>query len=136
MIDESAAIFLILCPTLTCSAAPGDERNTQEKAIEEHRKGSLHIKGKPGEMVKVEQLKHEFWFGCAISSHVFAEESKMSEADIAMYKKKFLENFNSAVTENADVGILGKSKLDKNLLFIPLGLVANTRFRGLPGFDF
>ncbi len=98
---HAAAIFFILCPTLTCSAAPGDERNTQEKAIDENRKGSFHIKGKPGEVVKIEQLKHEFWFGCAITSNVFTEKSKMSEADIAMYKEKFLENFNAAVTENA-----------------------------------
>jgi len=98
---QAAVILLILCTPFICSSAPGDGRNAQEKAIDEIRKGSLHIKGKPGELVKVEQLKHEFWFGCAIASHVFAEKPKISEADIAMYKEKFLENFNSAVTENA-----------------------------------
>ncbi|MDX2431031.1 MAG: endo-1,4-beta-xylanase, partial [Bacteroides sp.] len=63
--------------------------------------GTLHIKGSPGEVVKVEQLQHEFWFGCAISSNVFNGNTRMSESDKSMFKEKFLENFNSAVTENA-----------------------------------
>jgi len=75
--------------------------SAQEQAIESHRKGTILIKGKAGTKVKVEQLNHEFWFGCAISSGVFAEHSRMSESDIEMYKQKFLGNFNSAVSENA-----------------------------------
>ena len=94
-------IFSLLLSNRVHSSSLNDEKNSQEKAIESIRKGALHIKGKPGAIVKVEQLKHEFWFGCAISSNVFAENSKMSESDIKMYKEKFLENFNSAVTENA-----------------------------------
>lgn len=74
---------------------------SQEEAISSLRKGELLIKGTAGEVVKVEQVSHEFWFGCAIASQVFSENSRMSEADKAMYKEKFLENFNSAVTENA-----------------------------------
>ncbi len=73
----------------------------QQESIESIRKGSILIKGEPGTTVHVEQLNHEFWFGCAISSSVFSENSRMSETDIKMYKQKFLENFNSAVTENA-----------------------------------
>ena len=73
----------------------------QQQSIDHIRKGTILIKGKPGTTVHVEQLKHEFWFGCAISSSVFSENTRMSEADIKMYKQKFLENFNSAVTENA-----------------------------------
>lgn len=83
------------------SFTAGEKETAQEKAIEIHRKGTLLIKGEPGATVKVEQLKHEFWFGCAISSRVFTENTRMSESDIQMYKEKFLENFNSAVTENA-----------------------------------
>lgn len=79
----------------------GGKKETQETAIESLRKGSIHIKGSPGEVVKVEQLKHEFWFGCAISSNVFNGNTRMSESDKSMFKEKFLENFNSAVTENA-----------------------------------
>lgn len=72
-----------------------------EKSIEKYRKGTIHLTGKPGTKVQVIQLKHEFWFGCAIASDVFEENSRISESDKVNYKKKFLENFNSAVTENA-----------------------------------
>lgn len=70
-------------------------------SIDSLRKGTMHIQGDPGELVEIKQVQHEFWFGCAIASQVFSEKSRMSEGDIAMYKQKFLENFNSAVTENA-----------------------------------
>lgn len=103
-------IFRPICTLITialfvstdsCSFPREDVKEGQEKAISKNRKGTLHIKGEPGATVKIEQLKHEFWFGCAISSQVFSENSRMSDADILMYKEKFLENFNSAVTENA-----------------------------------
>ncbi|RLD24298.1 MAG: glycoside hydrolase [Bacteroidetes bacterium] len=87
--------------TSSYSLSLDNETNPEEKAIESIRKGTLHIKGLPGATVQVEQLKHEFWLGCAISSGVFVENVRMSTADITMYKEKFLENFNSAVTENA-----------------------------------
>ena len=67
--------------------------------IARHRKGDLIIKANPGDMVIVEQLSHEFWFGCAISNGLASE--RMSAEDKRQYKEKFLENFNSAVTENA-----------------------------------
>ena len=67
--------------------------------IAKHRKGQLIIKAKPGDQVKVEQLSHEFWFGCAISNGFVG--GSMSENDIRQYDEKFLKNFNSAVTENA-----------------------------------
>lgn len=103
---KSMALFalfvsLFFCSSAAYSASPEDERKTLENSIENLRKGTLHIKGDPGELVEIKHLQHEFWFGCAISSGVFSEKSRMSEEDIAMYKEKFLENFNSAVTENA-----------------------------------
>jgi endo-1,4-beta-xylanase len=49
--------------------------------------------------VTIEQVSHEFWFGCAIANG-FADGS-MPEADRKQYEEKFLKNFNSAVTENA-----------------------------------
>jgi endo-1,4-beta-xylanase len=70
-----------------------------ENVIAEHRKGEIIIKAKPGAKIRVEQQDHEFWFGCAISDGIF--NGKASENDVKMYKEKFLENFNSAVTENA-----------------------------------
>ncbi len=79
------------------------EANAQYPGIDEsiakHRKGELIIKAKPGDKVIVEQLSHEFWFGCAISNSLAG--NFMSENDLRQYKEKFLENFNSAVTENA-----------------------------------
>ena len=73
----------------------------EKNDIDAIRKGPIHIQGEPGATVRIEQLTHEFWFGCAISSNVFSENSRMGESDISMYKEKFLENFNAAVTENA-----------------------------------
>jgi endo-1,4-beta-xylanase len=68
-------------------------------AISAHRKGEIIIKAKRGAKVDVEQQAHEFSFGCAISDGIF--NGRASETDVKMYKEKFLENFNSAVTENA-----------------------------------
>ncbi|MFC4872042.1 endo-1,4-beta-xylanase [Negadavirga shengliensis] len=67
--------------------------------IEKHRKGELIIKASPGAQIEVEQLSHEFWFGAAISNSMVS--GSMAENDVKQYKEKFLENFNSAVTENA-----------------------------------
>jgi len=68
-------------------------------SIVKYRKGEIIVRAKPGDKVLVEQLSHEFWFGCAISNSIAG--GSMSESDIRQYKEKFLGNFNSAVTENA-----------------------------------
>ena len=70
-----------------------------DESIAKNRKGELIIKAKRGSKVMVEQLSHEFWFGCAISNSIAG--GGMSENDLRQYKEKFLKNFNSAVTENA-----------------------------------
>ena len=44
-------------------------------------------------------MSHEFWFGAAISNGMFDNRAK--EGDASIYKEKFLQNFNCAVTENA-----------------------------------
>ncbi len=67
-------------------------------SIARYRKGELVIRAKRGSRVMVEQLKHEFWFGCAIPNSL---ARGMRENDLAQFKEKFLENFNAAVTENA-----------------------------------
>ncbi len=67
--------------------------------IEKHRKGELIIQAKAGDQVTVEQLGHEFWFGAAISNGMVS--GSMAVEDVRQYREKFLENFNSAVTENA-----------------------------------
>jgi endo-1,4-beta-xylanase len=70
-----------------------------DELIAINRKGELIIRSKPGDNVTVEQLSHEFWFGCAIGNGLI--DGAISGKDLNMYKAKFLENFNSAVTENA-----------------------------------
>jgi len=70
-----------------------------DKSIAQNRKGVIIVKTKPNTQVNVEQLSHEFWFGCAIADGIF--NGRASEHDISQYKEKFLQNFNSAVTENA-----------------------------------
>ena len=75
-------------------------QNTEtEQSIVKSRKGEIVIKSKPGLTVKIEQQKHEFWFGCAIPNSLF--DGSMPEENKTAFKQKFLENFNSAVTENA-----------------------------------
>jgi GH35 family endo-1,4-beta-xylanase len=61
--------------------------------------GTLIIQTKPGAVVQVEQLRHEFWFGAAISSSPFS--GRLNPEDEKKYKEVFLDNFNAAVTENA-----------------------------------
>ncbi len=70
-----------------------------EQSIEKHRKGKIIVKSTPNSEVSIEQQSHEFWFGCAIGNGIFNDRA--SENDVKQYKEKFLENFNSAVTENA-----------------------------------
>src|SRR5690606_12285971 len=67
--------------------------------IARYRKGELVVNAKPGAKVTVEQLRHEFWFGAAISNG-FGSGSMPAE-DFKQYGEKFLANFNSAGTENA-----------------------------------
>ncbi len=89
-------IFLILNAYLP-------EANAQYQGINEsiakHRKGELTVNAKPGDKITVEQLRHEFWFGCAIPNNLGG--GSMPESDLKQFKEKFLMNFNSAVTENA-----------------------------------
>lgn len=104
LIQISILGFLLFSPLFSSkayAAPPEDPEHARKQSIETIRKGTIRIKGEPGTLVHVEQVRHEFWFGCAISSNVFSDKNRMAESDIGMYKQKFLENFNSAVTENA-----------------------------------
>ncbi len=67
--------------------------------IRQHRMGELVVQAKPGARVRVEQLRHEFWFGAALSSGAFS--GRLSAEDQRRYEETFLANFNAAVTENA-----------------------------------
>jgi len=73
--------------------------NATDRSIAEIRKGELTIKANKGSQITIEQIRHQFWFGSAISNSAF--NGSMAESDKIQYREKFLENFNSAVTENA-----------------------------------
>lgn len=64
-----------------------------------HRQGTLVIEAPAGSTVTVRQQRHEFWFGAALANGIF--DGTAAAEDVARYKEAFLENFNSAVTENA-----------------------------------
>jgi endo-1,4-beta-xylanase len=68
-------------------------------AIRQHRMGTIVVEVTPGATVRVEQQRHAFWFGAALANQAF--DGRMDPSDAARYKQVFLENFNSAVTENA-----------------------------------
>lgn len=70
-----------------------------DRAIAEHRMGRLIVQAPPQATVRVEQLRHEFWFGAALANHMFTPQANRELA--AKYQQVFLDNFNSAVTENA-----------------------------------
>jgi endo-1,4-beta-xylanase len=89
------------CVAATYGADVSDELKPDaiEARIRQYRMGNLIIKAKPGAEVHVKQLRHEFWFGAALSSGAFT--GRMNPADQRKYEETFLANFNAAVTENA-----------------------------------
>ena len=89
------ALAFCLCSSWTLRAA---EANLDE-SIRKHRMGTLVIETAPGAEVRVEQVRHEFWFGAALASQIFS--GRAPAETVARYQEVFLQNFNSAVTENA-----------------------------------
>src|ERR1035437_4684992 len=91
-------IGVVFLGAMTVTAA---QELTQDlnAAIEQHRKGVLIVEAPPGTEVLVEQQRHEFWFGAALTSQAFGEG--MREQDRQKYLSLFPTNFNAAVTENA-----------------------------------
>ena len=89
----SAALSLF--PFSAHAAAESD----LDESIRKVRMGVLVVEASPGAAVRVEQLRHEFWFGAALSNHAFGNRMRPEERDL--YLKIFRSNFNAAVTENA-----------------------------------
>jgi GH35 family endo-1,4-beta-xylanase len=79
------------------------ETNTfYDDRIEAIRKGYIIVKTKPGAEVKVQQQRHEFLFGTAISDELAEKDKKaMSAENRKMFLRILGENFNYAVHENA-----------------------------------
>ena len=65
------------------------------EAIAKNRKGEIVVQAIRGSQVTVEQMSHEFWFGCTIPNNL---AGGMSPNNLKQFKEKFLENFNSAAT--------------------------------------
>ncbi len=82
-----------------CVVSVSAHADDLDDAIAKHRMGTLVVQTTPNAEVRVEQVRHEFWFGAALASQMFGGRVNAEEA--AMYKKMFLTNFNAAVTENA-----------------------------------
>ena len=66
--------------------------------IRRHRMGELIIEAAPGATVKVEQVRHAFWFGAALANSPFSGRMDPNRKTI---QGNLLANFNAAVTENA-----------------------------------
>jgi len=98
---HALTLLILLCLSCFISAQESAEirRNELDRSIAAIRKGELTVKARSGTPITIEQVRHKFWFGCAISNSPFG--GRMSESEIKQYKEKFLENFNAAVTENA-----------------------------------
>ena len=94
-----ACIFGGIIAAFGAGASDELEPEAIEARIREHRMGELLVKAGPGAEVHVEQLRHEFWFGAALSSGAFS--GRLSAEDQRKYEQTFLANFNAAVTENA-----------------------------------
>jgi GH35 family endo-1,4-beta-xylanase len=70
--------------------------------IAEIRMGDIIINTKPGAYVKVQQVRHEFLFGTAITNRLAEnDQNAMSPEDRKIYLKILSENFNYAVHESA-----------------------------------
>ena len=73
-----------------------------EARIAEIRMGDIIVKTSPGTDVKVQQIRHEFLFGTAITNRLAEkDENPLSPEDRKMFLKVLAENFNYAVHENA-----------------------------------
>lgn len=95
--------LVYFCGGMGAALAAGESDALRPDAIDariqQYRMGELVVTAKPGAEVRIEQLRHEFWFGAALASQMFGSRSDTDTAN--KYKQVFLENFNSAVTENA-----------------------------------
>ena len=99
-------IFFITLIGIVCFAEDDVSAKITPEAINariaEIRMGDIIVKTKPGADVKIEQVRHGFLFGAAITDNL-AEKSgtPMSDKDRKMFLKILEENFNYAVHENA-----------------------------------
>ena len=92
-------ITLLAVAVHTQVSQAADHNADLDGAIAKHRTATLIVETDPGTKVRVEQLRHEFWFGAALANSAFS--GRLEAEDAARYRAVFLTNFNCAVTENA-----------------------------------
>jgi len=81
------------------AAQPALRADALDDAIQKHRTGVLVVRTAPGAVVRVEQLRHEFWFGATIATGIF--NGRTAPEDAAKWKEVFLSHFNAGVIEAA-----------------------------------
>ena len=125
---RNRTLMAVIGMCLSCTVQADDAKI--DRAIAQHRMGTLTVRAEPGADVRIAQLRHEFWFGAALSNGPFSKEADPETA--ARYKRAFLENFNAAVTENALSGTAWKDNRDASTtrpsMRFSIGL-QSTRFR-------
>ena len=89
------ALTLLMLAVAPALASP----KADAEAIARHRMGTIIVKTQAGRKVKVTQLRHEFWFGTALSRKMFRDGIDPKEKQ--QYLKLVKKNFNCAVHENA-----------------------------------
>jgi GH35 family endo-1,4-beta-xylanase len=92
----SALILLFLAGAMP--AAPPTDAEL-DASIARNRQGVLVIRARPGTQIRVQQLKHEFWFGATLPGAVFT--GRASAEDTAKFREVFLSHFNAGVIESA-----------------------------------
>jgi len=136
-------IGTIVLVSVCMSGCSQPQLNEIDRSIADIRKGVLTVKANKGELITIEQVRHDFWFGCAIANNPFSRA--MAEDEARKYKEKFLENFNSAVTENAvkwnnmerERGVVNYALVDAMLEWTTendIPLRAHNVFWGIPQF--
>jgi GH35 family endo-1,4-beta-xylanase len=88
-----------ICLALALPAALHAASPDLDASIARHRMGTLVVRAAPGARVKVEQLRHEFWFGATLPGGIFT--GRASAEDIARFKEVFTTHFNAGVIEAA-----------------------------------
>jgi GH35 family endo-1,4-beta-xylanase len=70
-----------------------------DASIAKYRMGTLVIHTAPNAKVKVEQIRHEFWFGATLPTGIFS--GRGNPDDVAKFQEIFASHFNAGVPEVA-----------------------------------
>ena len=106
LISHAALLSLFSLAAIAKEPAPIPDKESPkmpgspEELIRRHRMGIITVAAPPGTAVRVEQLRHEFWFGTAISRGPMCGKG-VSPRDRAKYLEVLKDNFNATVHENA-----------------------------------